>query len=186
MLRTRLAIFLLASLILPAGLSAQHHGDGHSYGGSRSHGGSHARGGSHYHSHSHSYGGGHAHHRSSPSDRSSRPHYRHHAPHASSPRYRSHRTVPRAHAPKAHASRPPRVHSPPAPGPRDRHGRLKRSQEAKRDFERTTGHPHGWPGHVIDHRIPLACGGADAPSNMQWQTAAEAKAKDRIEQRGCR
>jgi hypothetical protein len=33
-------------------------------------------------------------------------------------------------------------------------------------------------GYVIDHVCPLACCGADAPSNMQWQTKAEAKAKD--------
>ncbi len=64
--------------------------------------------------------------------------------------------------------------------------RIKRGLEAKHRFERATGHPHGWPGHVIDHVIPLACGGADAPSNMQWQTIEEAKAKDRIERRGCR
>jgi hypothetical protein len=34
---------------------------------------------------------------------------------------------------------------------------------------------------VIDHVTPLACGGADVPSNMQWQTIEEAKAKDRWE-----
>lgn len=39
------------------------------------------------------------------------------------------------------------------------------------------------PGYVIDHIKPLACGGADAPSNMQWQTRAEAKAKDKWERR---
>jgi hypothetical protein len=39
---------------------------------------------------------------------------------------------------------------------------------------------------VIDHVNPLACGGADAPSNMQWETAAEAKAKDRTERAGCK
>jgi len=50
---------------------------------------------------------------------------------------------------------------------------------------RRTGHQHGWPGHVVDHRIPLACGGADAPSNMQWQTTEEAKAKDKVERQGC-
>jgi hypothetical protein len=38
----------------------------------------------------------------------------------------------------------------------------------------------------VDHVVPLACGGADAPSNMQWQTIAEAKAKDRKERLGCR
>jgi hypothetical protein len=72
-------------------------------------------------------------------------------------------------------------HVAPAPGTRDSHGRLKRSEEAKRQFERQTGHPHGWPGHVIDHKVPLAEGGADTPSNMQWQTTAEAKAKDKVE-----
>lgn len=41
------------------------------------------------------------------------------------------------------------------------------------------------PGYVVDHVRPLACGGADAPSNMQWQTVAEAKAKDRWERKGC-
>jgi hypothetical protein len=34
---------------------------------------------------------------------------------------------------------------------------------------------------VIDHINPLECGGADAPFNMQWQTIAEGKAKDRLE-----
>ena len=41
-------------------------------------------------------------------------------------------------------------------------------------------------GYVIDHVIPLACGGLDAPSNMQWQTIAEGKEKDRWELKGCR
>jgi hypothetical protein len=34
---------------------------------------------------------------------------------------------------------------------------------------------------VVDHVVPLKRGGLDAPSNMQWQTIADAKAKDRIE-----
>jgi hypothetical protein len=34
---------------------------------------------------------------------------------------------------------------------------------------------------VIDHVMPLKRGGADAPSNMQWQTIQAAKAKDKIE-----
>ncbi len=46
---------------------------------------------------------------------------------------------------------------------------------------RETGYPHGRPGYVIDHVKPLECGGADSPGNMQWQTKAEAKAKDRTE-----
>ena len=40
-----------------------------------------------------------------------------------------------------------------------------------------TGYPHGRPGYVVDHVIPLKRGG-DAPWNMQWQTIAEGKAKD--------
>jgi hypothetical protein len=73
------------------------------------------------------------------------------------------------------------------------HSSLKnvRSASAKRNFQasnpcpatgKTTGSCHGY---VIDHRTPLACGGADAPSNMQWQTTAEAKLKDRTERAGC-
>lgn len=41
------------------------------------------------------------------------------------------------------------------------------------------------PGYVIDHIKPLACGGPDKPSNMQWQTIAEGKAKDKWERVGC-
>jgi len=34
---------------------------------------------------------------------------------------------------------------------------------------------------VVDHVKPLKRGGADAPSNMQWQTKEAAKEKDRRE-----
>ena len=68
---------------------------------------------------------------------------------------------------------------------RDDRGHIKRSEAAKHAFEIQTGYPHGRPGYVIDHRIPLACGGKDDPSNMQWQTVAEAKAKDKVERKGC-
>jgi len=34
---------------------------------------------------------------------------------------------------------------------------------------------------VIDHVKALKRGAADAPSNMQWQTVAAAKAKDKTE-----
>ena len=69
--------------------------------------------------------------------------------------------------------------------------RIKRSQSAKVEFK----HEHPCPasgarkgpckGYVIDHINPLACGGADAPLNMQWQTIAEGKAKDKWERKGC-
>ena len=55
------------------------------------------------------------------------------------------------------------------------------SEAAKKEFMRESGHPNGWPGHVVDHIIPLKRGGADSPSNMQWQTIEEAKAKDKWE-----
>lgn len=78
------------------------------------------------------------------------------------------------HAPKQPSSRT-----------RDSHGRIHRSREARDDFQRRTGYPHGRPGYVIDHIVPLCAGGADAPSNMQWQTVEAAKAKDRQERAEC-
>jgi len=104
--------------------------------------------------------------------------------------------APRASAYRAPRVRTygPRVYAPKASqrsyvtagGPtRDSRGRIRRSATAKRDFMRMSGYPHGRPGYVIDHIVPLACGGADAPSNMQWQTRAEAAAKDKTERIGC-
>ena len=69
---------------------------------------------------------------------------------------------------------------------------VKRSAKAKRDFQRetpcpATGQPTGkCPGYVIDHVIPLACGGPDQPSNMQWQTYTSAKRKDKWERKNCK
>lgn len=48
---------------------------------------------------------------------------------------------------------------------------------------RTTGK---CPGYVVDHIVPLCAGGADKPSNMQWQELADSKAKDKQEWRQCR
>jgi hypothetical protein len=67
----------------------------------------------------------------------------------------------------------------------NKHGRIKRSEAAKDQFMRDSGYPHGRKGYMVDHRVPLACGGADSPSNMQWQTKADAKAKDQVERKGC-
>lgn len=70
---------------------------------------------------------------------------------------------------------------------RDSHGRIKRSEAAKDEFKHqqpcpSTGKTSGrCPGYVIDHVNPLECGGADAPPNMQWQTIADGKAKDKTE-----
>ncbi len=69
---------------------------------------------------------------------------------------------------------------------------IKRSEKAKRDFQKispcpATGKKTGaCPGYVIDHINPLACGGADAPFNMQWQSYSSAKKKDRWERKGCK
>lgn len=50
----------------------------------------------------------------------------------------------------------------------------------------TNGKPTGpCPGFVVDHIIALNCGGADKSANMQWQSVADAKAKDRWERKGC-
>ena len=64
---------------------------------------------------------------------------------------------------------------------RDKNGKVKRSSTAKEQFERQSGYPRGRSGYVVDHVVPLAKGGGDSPSNMQWQTVAEAKAKDKVE-----
>jgi len=70
--------------------------------------------------------------------------------------------------------------------------RLKRSQSAKVEFKQqhpcpaagSTNRP--CKGYVIDHIVPIACGGADAPRNMQWHTVADAKAKGKWERTGYR
>ena len=74
---------------------------------------------------------------------------------------------------------------------RDSQGHIKRSQEAKQEFKRqhpcpSTGATKGrCEGYIIDHIKPLACGGADSPENMQWQTVEESKAKDKWERADC-
>jgi hypothetical protein len=66
-----------------------------------------------------------------------------------------------------------------------------RSASVKHEFQLTHPYPSTelmtgrCPGYVKDHIVPLACGGPDAPSNMQWQTIREARAKDKWEAKGC-
>ena len=107
-----------------------------------------------------------------------------------------------AATPKASAVRPPATRKPAptatkghtatavVPQRRNAQGRIARSATAKRQFEAshpcpTTGRTGACPGYVVDHIKPLACGGADSPNNMQWQSVAAAKAKDKWERAGC-
>ncbi len=68
---------------------------------------------------------------------------------------------------------------------------VKRSQSVKADFQRqhpcpANGNARGaCPGYVKDHIKALDCGGADAVHNLQWQTIAEGKAKDKWERKEC-
>jgi hypothetical protein len=70
---------------------------------------------------------------------------------------------------------------------RDKHGRIKRSPEARKAFRLehpcpSTGRYKGHcKGYVIDHIVPLKRGGKDVVENMQWQTKEDARAKDAIE-----
>lgn len=69
----------------------------------------------------------------------------------------------------------------------DAEARIHRSHAAIDAFKRehpcpSTGKPRGrCQGWIIDHRIALCVGGEDAPENMEWQTVAQAKAKDKWE-----
>jgi hypothetical protein len=66
-----------------------------------------------------------------------------------------------------------------------------RSREVAREFQRehpcpSTGKTSGaCLGYRKDHVKPLACGGPDAVWNLQWQTVAEARVKDRRERKTC-
>jgi hypothetical protein len=63
---------------------------------------------------------------------------------------------------------------------------LARSRPLIREFARITGYPHGRPGYVVDHRIPLCAGGADALHNLQWQERRASYVKDVFERALCR
>ena len=73
------------------------------------------------------------------------------------------------------AWRPKKIKCPSCP--RDSKGRILRGQSAKKRFMRQTGYPKGRKGYVITRVVPNSQGGLDDPSNMQWQTKAQAKAK---------
>lgn len=67
-----------------------------------------------------------------------------------------------------------------------------RSQSARVHFVRANACPatgmNKLPckGYVIDHIKPLCAGGADDPSNMQWQALADSYKKDKQERAYCR
>jgi len=75
---------------------------------------------------------------------------------------------------------------------RDAAGRIKRSRAVLRQFAQVFPCPAtlepvaSCPGWAIDHVIPLAAGGCDAPTNLQWlpdgiKSCAGAACKDRWE-----
>ncbi len=67
-----------------------------------------------------------------------------------------------------------------------------RSSAAKAEFKRhhpcpSTGQSRGaCPGFIVDHVKPICAGGPDAALNIQWQSVADAKAKDRQERKECK
>ena len=77
-------------------------------------------------------------------------------------------------------------------GPVFADARPQRSAAQVRAFKKLSTCPAGvylarrCPGYVVDHVVPLCAGGADHPSNMQWQTVAQAKLKDVTERAQCR
>ena len=102
------------------------------------------------------------------------------------------RSGPRSYAapsyPRSHST--PRAYRAPTTRPRayaspNARGRTLRNRTARDRFMHSTGYPRGRPGYVVDHVMPLCAGGADAPSNMQWQTVEAAKVKDRQERAMC-
>jgi hypothetical protein len=77
---------------------------------------------------------------------------------------------------------------------RDSHGEIRRSKARVRQFKRMKACPFTKEqGCVVDHAVPLACAGElglstadlDVTANMQWQTRADARAKDRWERKHC-
>lgn len=59
------------------------------------------------------------------------------------------------------SSRAPSHYSSAAGVLRNTRGRIQRSEASKRTFMRITRYPHGRPGYVVDHIIPLKRGGDD-------------------------
>ena len=56
-----------------------------------------------------------------------------------------------------------------------------RSSAVKHKFDVSQGYAHGRKGYIVDHKCALVCGGIDDIKNMQDQTIAESKSKDKWE-----
>lgn len=56
-----------------------------------------------------------------------------------------------------------------------------RDSAVKKQFDRQQGYPNGRKGYIVDHVCALANGGLDVTRNMQYQTKADSKAKDKVE-----
>jgi hypothetical protein len=76
--------------------------------------------------------------------------------------------------------------STPVEAPRGLSPRAERSAAARQAFERQTGYANGRPGYLVEHIVPLSCGGTDTPSNMEWLTLAEARQKNKLDRARCR
>ena len=74
---------------------------------------------------------------------------------------------------------------------RDDYGRIARSKKVISDFRKTVPCPatgktgKKCAGYVADHKLPLCGCGADSIENLQWQTVADSKIKDRWERKLC-
>lgn len=102
--------------------------------------------------------------------------------------YHCHRSTYTPPAPRA-APKPKPKPKAPARKAASKSTPAKRSAKARNDFRRAnpcpvTGRTTGsCPGWEVDHVVPLACGGPDTPSNMQWLTAKENRKKGAM---GCK
>jgi hypothetical protein len=68
----------------------------------------------------------------------------------------------------------PRFCGPPA---RDAGGTIIRSQTVLRAFQREHPKPQDGRKWIMDHVVPLACGGCDAVQNLQWLPEEQWRAK---------
>ncbi len=61
--------------------------------------------------------------------------------------------------------------------------RSERSSSERAAFVKVN--PSPGKGYQVDHKVPLAAGGADKPYNMQWLTIEQHKAKTSYERKTC-